>query len=53
MNATMGGPASKGQTYGLVVAAGGSSDLAIEGGLRIDPDAPEYARMSPIPMRAG
>ena len=40
----------KGQAYGLVVVANGYRDLTIDGALRIGPDAPEQARLNPIPM---
>jgi hypothetical protein len=43
----------KGQAYGLVVVARGYRDLAIEGALRIGPQAPEKAQMNPIPMVRG
>jgi serine protease Do len=40
----------KGQAYSLVVVAQGFADLAVDGALRIGPDAPENARISPIPL---
>jgi serine protease Do len=41
----------KGQAYGLVVIADGYHDLAIDGALRIGPDAPEHAELSAIPLK--
>jgi S1-C subfamily serine protease len=43
----------KGQAYSLVVVAKGYRDLAVEGALRIGPQAPEHAQMNPIPMTRG
>ncbi len=40
----------KGQAYGLVVVAQGFAELAVDDALRIGPDAPENARISPIPL---
>jgi hypothetical protein len=40
----------KGQAYGLIVAGRGYRDLAIESALRIGADAPEHARLNPIPL---
>jgi S1-C subfamily serine protease len=40
----------KGQAYSLVVVAQGYGELAVDGALRIGPDAPENARISPIPL---
>ncbi len=40
----------KGQSYGLVVVAEGYQDLAIDGALRVGPDAPEHAEISAIPL---
>jgi hypothetical protein len=42
----------KGQAYGLVVVARGYQDLAIEGALRVSSQAPEYAQLNPIAMKA-
>lgn len=40
----------KGQAYGLVVVGQGYRNLAIESALRIGADAPEHARLNPIPL---
>ncbi len=40
----------KGQAYGLVVVAEGYQDIAIDGALRVGPDAPERAEISAIPL---
>jgi S1-C subfamily serine protease len=40
----------KGQAYGLVVVAEGYQDVAIDGALRVGPDAPERAQIKPIPL---
>ena len=40
----------KGQAYSLAVAGRGYRNLAIESALRIGADAPERARLNPIPM---
>jgi serine protease Do len=40
----------KGQSYGLVVVAEGYVDLAIDGALRVGPDAPEHAEIKAIPL---
>ncbi|MGD1994620.1 MAG: serine protease [Anaerolineae bacterium] len=43
----------KGQAYGLVVGSQGYRDLGIESALRIGADAPEHARLNPIPLVRG
>jgi hypothetical protein len=43
----------KSQAYGLVVVAQGYADLAVDGALRIGPDAPEQAQLSAIPLQRG
>jgi hypothetical protein len=40
----------KGQAYGLVIVSRGFKDVAIESALRIGGDAPEHARLNPIPL---
>lgn len=40
----------KGQAYGLVVVAQNYQDVAIDGALRVGPDAPEHAEISAIPL---
>jgi hypothetical protein len=40
----------KGQAYSLAVAGQGYRNLAIESALRIGADAPERARLNPIPL---
>lgn len=41
----------KGQAYGLVVVAKGYRDLVVESGLRVGPQTPEQAQMSPVPLQ--
>jgi hypothetical protein len=40
----------KGQAYGLIVGGQGYRDLGIESALRIGADAPEHARLNPVPL---
>lgn len=40
----------KGQAYGLIVVARGYRDMAIDSALRVGPNAPEQALISPVPM---
>lgn len=41
----------KGQAYGLIVVARGYRDLAVEGGLRVAAQSPEYAQIGAIPLQ--
>lgn len=41
----------KGEAYSLVVVAKGYKDLVVESGLRVSSEAPEKARMNPIPLQ--
>lgn len=40
----------KGQSYGMIVVARGYRDMAVDGALRVRPNAPEHAQIDAVPM---